>query len=131
MANTQLILFGSVLANATGNQFGASGDSNASAGVFVQITDSEVLGGPSTQSATFERDVSTIGSPNNGHFDGGFSLEFTNRNAAALNGNFALSTYAAGAVVSAVPEPETYAMMLAGLALMSAFGRRRARNPQA
>jgi hypothetical protein len=53
---------------------------------------------------------------------GSYSLEIagTSTTAGTYGGTFALSTIAAP-----VPEPETYAMMLAGLGLMAAIARRR------
>ena len=57
-------------------------------------------------------------------FSESFSIRYENTNHQAFNGKLQLSTYVYG-TAPAVPEPETYAMMLGGLALLTAYARRR------
>ncbi|PXW84746.1 putative secreted protein with PEP-CTERM sorting signal [Nitrosomonas sp. Nm84] len=64
--------------------------------------------------------IYTIGSDLTANAITGFRLEAISGRQ-PLNGNFALSEF----VVSAVPEPETYAMLLAGLGLLGFVVRRR------
>jgi hypothetical protein len=47
---------------------------------------------------------------------------------AAIGTGGAAATYAVAGAVSPVPEPESYAMMLAGLAVMGAIARKRSQN---
>jgi hypothetical protein len=62
-------------------------------------------------------------------FNQSFTLSFVNGNAVELNGNFSAntSTYGSNSIAAAraVPEPETYAMMLAGLAGLGFVARRK------
>ncbi len=59
-------------------------------------------------------------------FNNQFTLNYENLTDADLNGKLRLSTYVYGSSpVAAVPEPETYAMMLAGIAGLGALRRRK------
>jgi hypothetical protein len=55
------------------------------------------------------------------HLNAGQTLDFVVGN----NGNFYNGTTPLSVTISAVPEPETYAMMLAGLCLAGAVARRK------
>jgi opacity protein-like surface antigen len=54
---------------------------------------------------------------------GDYHIDFTGNATGVVGG-----AYAAAVSVSAVPEPETYALLLAGLGLMGTVARRRSRN---
>ena len=54
---------------------------------------------------------------------GNYHIDFTGNATGALGGS-----YLAAVSVAAVPEPETFAMLLAGLGLMGTVARRRSRN---
>lgn len=59
-----------------------------------------------------------------------FSITFTNNNAFNVNLNYASSVSANGIVqpAPAVPEPETYAMLLSGLGMLAFLARRKAKQ---
>jgi hypothetical protein len=92
------------------------GDTNSVDVSFGSATDSFVLAsgaGPTTYTLSF-----TPGS------DGTFSLSFGNQGGDNL-GALLLSVSVNADVVGAIPEPQTYALMLAGLAAVGAVARRR------
>ncbi len=76
----------------------------------------------------FETRDSSIGQV--GDLNGTFSLTVTNpTNATTANGYLRLETYAnAEGYINPVPEPETWVMLLAGIGLVGAIARRRARH---
>lgn len=64
--------------------------------------------------------------PSEFNLSGPLSVSFSNLSTADKTGNISVTAYVSGtSSVAAVPEPETYALMLAGLGVISFFGRRR------
>lgn len=77
----------------------------------------------------FFKDAVVRGGVGASAFSGNFIVRFDNRTANAVTGVFNLRVVADGNTpVAQVPEPETYAMMLGGLALLGALARRRQRT---
>ncbi len=117
---TLLVYFGDVSETADRN---ATGSNYTGASVSAQIVELNSAGG-FNQNSNFYRGVSLYGDLTSGRLDTTFVLSVINDNAVAINGFVYMQTYLDG-TVSAVPEPETYAMMLGGLVLLSVLAKRR------
>ena len=129
---TLLVLFGHVTINRSVDPTDASQEAHASAN--MSLTGGLMGNNIGFQSSGFNQYYYGAQNVASNHFDHDFSASFSNLTSAALNGQFnsQVAIYGAGLggfvppPTSPVPEPETYAMMLAGLGLLAAVARRRA-----
>lgn len=128
--HTRLEYFGNASARAkndgTGHSDGNPSSAYSSTVLQVNLTANGQQGGGSGDSPAHHYFASTgIGAVmGENHLNENFSIRYENTNDQAFNGKLQLSTYVYG-TAPAVPEPETYAMMLGGLALVAAYARRR------
>ncbi|TWI47624.1 putative secreted protein with PEP-CTERM sorting signal [Pseudoduganella flava] len=119
-ANTQLVLTGHA---SLGTDFAAGNPNNVgSASVYIEIVDDQDGGGISLMETYSNEVTSYTAGPVGANDD--FTLTFTNASANALLARMTLSAHAEG-LVSAVPEPSTWLMLGAGLALTGTLARRR------
>lgn len=66
--------------------------------------------------------------PNSVHSSHNLSTAFFNNTSADLQGNFQADVQVRGASMAAIPEPGTYAMLLAGLGVIGSISRRRTKR---
>jgi hypothetical protein len=120
-ANTGLIVRGHLDASATGT---LTYPDNTTGSASVQIINSQNAN-PFDQISFYSV---TAYSYNNGPrlIDENFTLSFSNAGGSTLNGTMDLYIGASG-MVAEVPEPETYSMMMGGMALLGAMAYRRRR----
>lgn len=112
-ANTQVLFFAN---SSLGSSFDKSTDATATAGTYFDIV--QTLPTSSVSSHIIDM---------NGTLDKELQAEFINASSASAQRILVAAAFAQGAgpSVSPVPEPETYAMLLAGLGLVGAAARRR------
>ena len=126
--NTVLVVFGQLSGTAiAGSYYNQYTGSSAS----VSLTGNITSDGRGYQSSSIgDNAYSYYYLPN--QFSHSFAISFVNGNATELSGVYNVATSVSGAnyafAPSPVPEPETCTMMLAGLTVLGALARRRARN---
>lgn len=106
---------------------GATDYANASA--YLQVSG---LGGAAWQDATSTVDAYAYADETFSSRSGNLSVSFSNASASISTGNLNARAIVEGNIaVTAVPEPETYAMLLAGLGLVGAVTRRNSAKAEA
>lgn len=124
-ANTGLIVSGTFTATVTGPQPTPTTYASLQSGGLIYITNAwgeglaQYTGGAWTYTG-----VDT-------NLSEDFTLTVTNAAATELNGTILANVYQGGSqgLISTVPEPETYGMMMAGLGLLGVAARRKQRKP--
>ena len=118
-ANTQVFFAAN---SSLGSSFDKNTDATATAGTYFDVV--ETL----PTSSVSSHDIAM-----NGVLDTELQADFTNASSASAQRILVASAFAQGTgpSVSPVPEPETYAMLLAGLGLMGAVARRRTKISKA
>jgi hypothetical protein len=106
---------------------------------FAGVSFSGVLNGQSFTQTTTLASIASVGNYGDtgwktfsfapgGNFVGSMTLFSANAKDSAQTSLFAVDNVQVGVQVAAVPEPETYAMFMAGLGIMGAVARRRSRR---
>ena len=127
--HTKLVMFGTLFGSAINPGNGDYWYNYAKSGSEVSLGDqyddnrSFASGQATTQSGDNEQ-----------YYESDFSMSYVNRGSNSIYGALSVHTFAtardygnlANGSIPAVPEPETYAMLLSGLALMGVLARRRA-----
>lgn len=135
---TVLVLFGDVAAHRIdGAQAGVQ--EGVTTSTSVSLSGPLNASGAGSQTSGFQRYDYNANSADHGNYAHSFALTFSNLDSRALDGAFASSVAVYGYAIghsaplppvpdiptSPVPEPETYAMMLAGLGLLGFMARRK------
>lgn len=121
---TLLVVFGHMSGKAVGGMYW---DQNASSSADISLSGYLTPYGGYQSSQVSASAYTYYGGAS--QFDREFGLSFINGTSTELSGNFRVSTSVDGvnniAAAAPVPEPETWAMLLGGLALLGAIARRR------
>ena len=129
---TLLVFFGRISGRA---ESGLSFAQNSNSSAAISFSGNLLPNGSGFQSSSINDSANSFIFSNSNQFDKQFSLSFINGNAVELTGNFSATTSISGinndTFPAPIPEPETYAMLLAGLSIMGVMARRRTRNRSA
>ena len=125
--NTALIFSGNVALGSNFNLPSELWGNTIYAMTNVRITDIGANGSPPSHGAVFERGITAHSLSDSAVLNTNFTLAFVNRGANQLHGNVSAFAVVNGAI-AAVPEPETYGMMLLGLGVLGMLARRRAKR---